>query len=156
MTTNRKLLIAIALTCFALIAGALYFQHVKNMAPCPLCVIQRYAFLFAGILALVAAFVRKPTAWIALSLASALGGVVTVGKHLYVLSNPKFTCGIDPYQNFLNDLPTAKVMPWLFESDGLCEAAGDLVMGLSIPHWSALWFAIITSGLVVALVRRNK
>jgi disulfide bond formation protein DsbB len=156
MPNNRTLLIAIALTCFALIGGALYFQHVENMLPCPLCVIQRYAFLFAGIFALVAAFAKKTTPWIALSLASALGGVGTVAKHLYVLANPGFSCGIDPTETFLNKLPSATALPAVFRADGLCESAGDLVMGLSIPHWSAVWFAVVTAGLVLALVRRNK
>ena len=155
MTTNRKLLIAIAIACFALIGGALYFQHVKDMLPCPLCVIQRYAFLLVGIFALIAAFVRKPVVPVVLALASALGGLGTVAKHLYVIANPGFTCGIDPYENFLNNLPTAKVMPWLFESNGLCEGAGELIVGLSLPQWSALGFVLLTIGLVVILVRRK-
>ncbi|UUZ51430.1 disulfide bond formation protein B [Massilia sp. B-10] len=145
MPSNRQILIAIALTCFALVGGALYFQHVKDMLPCPLCVIQRYAFLFTGLFALIAAFTQKRTPWTALSLVAALGGLGTVAKHLYVLAHPGFTCGIDPYENFLNNLPTAKVMPWLFESNGLCESAGDLIVGLSLPQWSALSFALLTA-----------
>lgn len=156
MPSNRQLLIAIALTCFALVGGALYFQHVKDMLPCPLCVIQRYAFLFTGLFALIAAFTRKSTPWKALALVSALGGLGTVAKHLYVLAHPGFTCGIDPYENFLNNLPTAKVMPWLFESNGLCEAAGDLIVGLSLPQWSAVSFALLTAGLITILIRRTK
>jgi len=156
MPSNRQILFAIALTCFALVGGALYFQHVKDMLPCPLCVIQRYAFLFTGLFALVAALVSKRIPLVLLSLASALGGLGAVGKHLYVLAHPGFTCGIDPYQNFLNDLPTAKVMPWLFESNGLCEAAGELIAGLSLPQWSAVSFVLLTAGLITVLVRRKK
>lgn len=156
MPSNRQILFAIALTCFALVGGALYFQHVKDMLPCPLCVIQRYAFLFTGVFALIAALVKKRTPWVALSLVSALGGVGTVAKHLYVLANPGLTCGIDPYENFLNNMPTAKAMPWLFESNGLCEAATDLIMGLSLPQWSALSFALLTIGLIAVLLRKGK
>ena len=46
-------------------------------------------------------------------------------------------------------------MPWLFESNGLCEGAGDLIVGLSLPQWSALGFVVFTIGLVMALVRRK-
>ena len=155
MPTNRQLLIAMAIACFALLGGALYFQHVKLMPPCPLCVIQRYAFLFAGIFALLAAFAKNQKPWIALALVSALGGAYTVGKHLYVLANPGFSCGIDPTTTLLNKLPTATVIPWLFEADGLCESAGDLIMGLSIPHWSAVGFALLVAGLVYTLARRR-
>lgn len=155
MPTNRQLLITMAVACFAVIGGALYFQHVERMLPCPLCVIQRYAFLFAGVFALVAAFANKQKPWVALALASALGGAFTVGKHLYVLANPGFSCGIDPTTTFLNKLPTATFMPWLFEADGLCENAGDLIMGLSIPDWSAVGFGLLVAGLAVTLVRRR-
>ena len=155
MLKNRTLLIAIALACFTVIGVALYFQHVKHMLPCPYCVIQRYAFLFAGIFALVAALVERQKPWIALALASALGGAFTVYKHLDVIANPGFTCGIDPKTTFLNKLPTAQVLPSVFEADGLCDGAGAAVMGLPIPHWSAVWFGIITVALIVALVRRR-
>jgi disulfide bond formation protein DsbB len=156
MPTNRQLLVSMAVACFAVIGGALYFQHVERMLPCPLCVIQRYAFLFAGVFALVAALAKNQKPWAALALVSALGGAFTVGKHLYVLANPGFSCGIDPTTTFLNRLPTASIMPWLFEADGLCESAGDLIMGLSIPDWSAVGFGLLTAGLVVTLARRGQ
>ena len=155
MPNNRTLLLAVAATCFALVGAALYLQHVKDLLPCPLCVIMSYAFLGAGVFALVAAFARKPKAWAALALASTLGGVYAVGKHLYVLANPGFSCGIDPMETFLNKIPTAEFMPWLFRADGLCEDARDLVLGLSIPQWSAVWFAIVGAVLLFALVRRR-
>ena len=155
MPTNRQLLITMALACFALIGGALYFQHVKQMQPCPLCVIQRYAFLFTGFFALAAAFTKNPKPWLFLSLASAVGGAVTVGKHLYVIANPGFSCGIDPTTTFLNKIPTATAMPWLFQADGLCEDARDTLLGLSIPQWSALWFVLLTLALGYLLVRRQ-
>ena len=155
MPNNRTLLIAIAIACFSVIGIALYYQHVKFMLPCPFCVIQRYAFLFAGIFALVAAFVDSKKPWIALALASALGGAFTVYKHLDVIANPGFSCGIDPKTTFLNKLPTAQFLPSVFEADGLCENAGEAVLGLPIPHWSAVWFGIITLALIVALVRRR-
>jgi disulfide bond formation protein DsbB len=155
MTLQRKLFLAIALTCFAAIGAALYLQHVKDLLPCPLCVIQRYAFLAAGVFSLVAAFARMPRLWGGLALASALGGVGTVAKHLYVLANPGFSCGIDPLETFLNKIPTAEYLPWLFRADGLCEDARDLVLGLSIPQWSAVGFAVVCGALVYALFQRR-
>jgi disulfide bond formation protein DsbB len=155
MPNNRTLLLAIAFICFAVIGGALYFQHVKLMAPCGLCVFQRYAFVFAGSFALAAAFTTKPKPWIALSLVSALAGIGTVAKHLYVLANPGFSCGIDPATTFLNKIPTATLLPSVFEAEGLCETAGDLIMGLSLPQWSGVTFVAVSIALVFALVRRR-
>ena len=155
MPNNRTLLIALAFTCFALIGGALYFQHVKDMAPCPMCVIQRYAFLLVGLFALVGASVRKPKAWISMALASALVGAGFVARHLYVLANPGFSCGIDPVETFLNKIPTATLLPWLFKADGLCSDAGDLIMGLSLPQWSGVACVAMVAGLAFMLVRRR-
>lgn len=156
MPNNRTLLLAVAATCFALVGFALYLQHAKDMLPCPLCVIQRYAFLAAGIFSLVAALSNKPKVWTALATAGALTGVGYVAKHLYVLANPGFSCGIDPMETFLNKIPTAELMPWLFRADGLCEDASDTLFGLSIPQWSGVWFVIITIALLFALVRRSR
>lgn len=156
MPNNRTLLFAIAIACFALVGIALYFQHAKNMYPCALCILQRFAFLFAGTFALAAALVTKPKPWIVLSLVSAVAGVGVVAKHLYGIYNPAFGCGIDPVQNFVNGLPTAELLPSLFFADGLCSDKFEPILGLSIPVWSALWFLVITATLVLALVRRAR
>ena len=35
--------------CFGLLAFALWLQHVERLAPCPLCILQRYALLLIAI-----------------------------------------------------------------------------------------------------------
>ncbi|PWF55110.1 disulfide bond formation protein B [Massilia glaciei] len=152
---TRPVLLAVGLGCFALIGAALYLQHVENMLPCALCVIQRYAFFGAGVFCLVAAAVARPKPWVALALASALGGLYTAGRHLYVLANPGFSCGIDPTQTLLNKIPTAQYLPWLFKSDGLCEDGREVVLGLMIPQWSALGLAMVAALLLWVLLRRR-
>jgi disulfide bond formation protein DsbB len=155
MTQTRTFLLAIAFTALALVGVALYLQHAHDMLPCPLCVLQRYAFLGIAIFSLVGAFMSKPKAGTALALASGIAGLGVVGRHLYVLANPGFSCGIDPLTTTLNQIPTATLMPWLFKADGWCEAATDQIMGLSIPQWSALWFVVLTLALAWVLLRRR-
>ena len=154
MSSSRNLLLAIAAVSLALVGAALYLQHAKDMLPCPLCVIQRYLFLGIALFSLVGAFAGKIKAGAGLALLCALGGLGVVGKHLYVLAHPGFSCGIDPMETVLNKIPTATLMPWLFRADGLCEAAQDTVFGLNVPQWSAVWFVILTLALVAALARR--
>jgi disulfide bond formation protein DsbB len=137
----------------ALVGAALYLQHVQNMMPCPLCVIQRYLFLAVAVCCLVGASQRKLGA--GLGLLAALGGLGVAGKHMYVLAHPGFSCGIDPVETMLNKIPTATALPWLFRANGLCEDARDTLFGLSIPAWSAVWFAILTVMLVWVLARRT-
>jgi disulfide bond formation protein DsbB len=153
LPTNRQVLFAISSICFALIAVALYLQHILEMRPCPLCVIQRYMFLAIGVATLVAAISGKVREGTVLALLAGFGGLYTVGKHLYVIANPGFSCGIDPMETMLNKIPSAEYLPWLFRADGLCEGATDTVLGLAIPQWSAVWFAILTVLLGWVLVR---
>ena len=155
LPSNRQILFAISSICFALIGVALYLQHVHDMLPCPLCVIQRYLFLAIGIASLVAAISGKVREGSVLALLAALGGLYAVGKHLYVIANPGFTCGIDPMETFLNKIPTAEYLPWLFRADGLCAGATDALMGLAIPQWSAIWFVVLTVLLAFVLLRKK-
>ena len=156
LPSNRQILFAISSICFALIAVALYLQHIQQMLPCPLCVIQRYRFLAIGIASLVSAISGKVREGTVLALLAAIGGLVTVGKHLYVIANPGFSCGIDPMETFLNKIPTATYLPFLFRADGLCEDALAPWFGLSIPQWSFLWFGLFALVLAWALLRRPR
>lgn len=156
MPASRKILLLIAAVSLALVGAALYLQHAKEMLPCPLCIIQRYLFLGVAIFSLVGAFAGKLKVWTGLALLSALGGLGVAGKHLYVLAHPGFSCGIDPMETVLNKIPTATLLPSIFRADGLCEAALDKVLGLSVPQWSALWFVILGLALVWVLARRAR
>lgn len=155
MTNIRPALLTIAFTALALVGVALYLQHVKDMLPCPLCVLQRYAFLGIALFSLVGAFTKKPVIGTVLALVSGLGGLGVVGKHLYVIANPGFSCGIDPLTTTLNKIPSATLLPWLFKADGWCEATTDTVLGLSVPQWSAIWFLVLTLALAWLLMRRR-
>ena len=156
MPASRKILLLIAAVSLALVGAALYLQHAKDMLPCPLCIIQRYLFLGVAIFSLVGAFADKVKVWTGVALLSALGGLGVAGKHLYVLAHPGFSCGIDPMETVLNKIPSATLLPYVFRADGLCEAALDDVLGLSVPQWSALWFVILGLALVWVLARRAR
>jgi len=156
MPTTRHSLLAIGAISLALVAAALYLQHAKDMLPCPLCVIQRYLYLGIALFSFIGAFTRKTKLFAGLALACGLGGLGVVGKHLYVLAHPGFSCGIDPMETVLNKIPTATALPWLFRADGLCEAAQDTVFGLNVPQWSAVGFTALTIALAVTLARRAR
>ncbi|MYM40736.1 disulfide bond formation protein B [Duganella qianjiadongensis] len=154
MNPSRTPLLLISAVSFAMLAVALILQHVLDMLPCPLCVIQRYLFLAIGIVALVGAY-RKPVFYTGLGLLGGLAGLGTAGKHLYVLAHPGLSCGIDPMETVLNKLPAATYLPFLFRADGLCEDATAPFLGLSIPQWSFLGFAAVTVALGWVLLRRR-
>ena len=53
--TPRIAFAAIFLACSSLIALALYLQEQEGLEPCPMCILQRYAFATIGIVALAGA-----------------------------------------------------------------------------------------------------
>lgn len=155
MQTRKVILIAVGLAAIALLGAGLYLQHVENMAPCPLCVIQRYAFAAVGLVSLIAAMLPRSASRVGAGIGAlaALAGIGVAGRHLWIMANPATSCGIDPLETSLNTIPTAKLMPFLFKADGLCTADYPPVLGLSIPLWAFIWFAAFAVMLVWAAWR---
>jgi disulfide bond formation protein DsbB len=158
MKTSRPVLFVVALVSFALLGFALYLQHVQNMLPCPLCIIQRYAFAAVGLISLLFAVLPRGATKVGASLGTlaALSGAGVAGWHLWVKAHPTVSCGIDPLETSLNKIPTAELLPFLFKADGLCTAEYAPIIGLSIPQWSLLWFAVFAIVLFWAALRQSR
>ena len=158
MNTSKPILLSIAFTCFALIGVAVYLQVAEHMMPCPLCIIQRYLFIAVGLICLIAAFApsSKAAAGAGIAALFAVGGVGTAAWHIWVQANPEASCGIDPLETSLNKIPPANWLPTLFKADGLCTTPTPPILGLSIPQWSAIWFAVFALTLGWLAFRRGR
>ncbi len=157
MKTSKPLLLAVALASIALLGVGLYLQHVKDMQPCPWCVIQRYAFTAVALICLISAALPRSAskAGAGLGLLAALSGIGAAGWHLWVKAHPAMSCGIDPMETSLNTIPTAKLLPFLFQANGFCTTEYDPIFGLSIPQWSLIWFAMFAIVLGYVLFKRK-
>ncbi len=142
--SNRNILLAMAAACAALLGYALYLQHVQGLAPCPLCVLQRYAFLMVVVGCVVGAFSKQQWLGAAYGLIAALAGAGTAIHHLWVKANPHTSCGIDPLETALNKIWPAQWLPQMFYADGLCSADHAPIFGLNIPQWSLVWFVVFS------------
>ncbi|MEO7404504.1 MAG: disulfide bond formation protein B, partial [Burkholderiales bacterium] len=67
----------IFLVCIGILAFALYLQHVKDLDPCPWCVVQRLAFIGIALLCASAIIIRPSGGGI--TFASFLMGLVAAG-----------------------------------------------------------------------------
>lgn len=157
MNSTKTLLIAIALACVGLLGYALWLQYGRDMLPCPLCIIQRYAFAGVALLCLVAAFLPGTARRIGIGLAglAAIAGAGVAMRHLWIKAHPSTSCGIDPLETSLNTIPTAKLLPFLFKADGLCTTDYPPILGLSIPQWSLAWFSLFVVALAWLLLRKR-
>jgi disulfide bond formation protein DsbB len=148
MKPMRALFLMIFLGCAGLLTYAIYLQLIKNLLPCPLCVVQRVAYWVAGIAAL-AAFLQGPQAFgrkvygAFIVIASAAGAAVALRQAWLVRYPEAFECGISPEEEFLNALPLARWWPDMFEANGDCADVTWKFIGLTLPDWSAIFFILI-------------
>ncbi|MDL2283597.1 disulfide bond formation protein B [Oxalobacter sp. OttesenSCG-928-P03] len=153
--TSRKLLGFIMLLCCSFLLFAFYLQHYQYVLPCPLCVVQRYAYaaivLFC-VLGRLTPFVRFASF---LSLLASIGGAVAASSQLWAMKNPSVQCGRDPLEAFMNSLLPAKWLPSVFKADGYCGEVLDRILGLTPPEWSLAWFMLFAFIFFIIMLRRG-
>ena len=149
---GKPLLLLMALTSIGMLTVGLYLQLQLEMLPCPLCILQRYAFAAVAIFALLSVMMPTRLVWLGalVTSASALTGAGVAIRHLWVKAHPSVSCGIDPLETSLNEIITARWFPQLFQADGLCTTDYEPILGLSIPSWALIWFVVF--GLLATLV----
>lgn len=158
LNRERRFLVLLGIICLSLIGGALYMQIVLGEAPCPLCILQRYALLLIAVFAFIGAAMpgtRGVTLFEGLVVLSALGGIAAAGNHVYILAHPAVSCGIDTLQPIVDGLPLASVLPLVFQVDGFCSTPYPPVLGLSLAQWALLAF-VLTAILVPLGIYRNR
>ncbi|MCE1161912.1 MAG: disulfide bond formation protein B [Thiomonas sp.] len=142
-----------AATALGTLGGALWLQR-KGFAPCPLCILQRMAYLGVLVFALSAnSLVRSRLASQAMLGLGVLSGLVGLGfaaRHIWLVLHPGQLCGLDPLAAVINRWQVTQWAPWMFRADGLC-ADTPSVFGLALPFWSAAGFVLTSVLLLVAM-----
>lgn len=140
----------------AALVTAMYLQLVDGLAPCPLCILQRFGFIWLAVFALIG-LLRGRLGALGNSMAL-LGGLAGTGVavyHNWLLMNPADGCVFkDPVHSFVNELPTATWWPVMFRAEGGCTDALPPLLGLGIPQWALIGLTLITVGFFVRLLRR--
>ena len=146
--TARKWNLFVSVCCASLLAYAIYKQYVDYLEPCPLCILQRVAFLWMGLLALLAA-IHNPAragqrfyAWL-ITLGAVIGAALA-GRHIWLQHLPADQvpeCG--PGLNYmLENFPLTEVFATVLQGSGSCAETKWSFLGLSIPMWTLVWFII--------------
>ncbi len=145
-----------ALVAASLIGFALLAQRIDQLEPCPLCILQRYAFTFVALFAAMAALLpgRASAACALLSLLCALSGAGVAGWHVHLQLFPpeESSCG-PSLQYLLSNLPLGRALPRIFQGYGDCTRIDWTFLKLSMPAWALIWLLIISGTLVFALRR---
>lgn len=147
MPTRRQLHFAAAACCAALIAVALYMQHVMGLKPCYLCIVQRVFVIATGLVLLVAGL-HNPghvgqRIYGGLGALSALLGGGFSTRQLWLQSLPADqvpACG-PPTEYLFDALPFADALGLLLRGDGNCAEIQWSLFGISIPGWTLMAFS---------------
>ena len=146
---------SLSLVVFAIVLQQIGHQGVSFL-PCPLCVLQRVGYLGIALVCLLAAGIaplRK--LFHGLAILAAVYGTAVAAHHVWLLSHPSESCGIDPLETWINQFQLANYLPWLFKADGLCSAKLPAIIGLQVPEWSLLWFAVFLLVLLITFFRKS-
>jgi disulfide bond formation protein DsbB len=158
--TPRIVFTAILVIAAGLVATAiLYFQQSLGLEPCPMCILSRYCFIAIALIALAAA-IHGPRGMAlkvygALVALFAVAGIGVSIRHSYLQHFPPATesCGTD-LEFLLNTLPLSQALPKIFQGTGSCSKVDWQMLGLSIPEWALVWFAIFGAAAVWVAWRR--
>ena len=163
MTINSRLIyLAMFLVCAGLIGFALYLQHALGLEPCPMCILQRYAFVVVGVIALAAAIHnpallgRRIYGGLLVVMAATGGGIAI--RHVYLEHYPPkiFDCGAD-VGFMLESFPLTQALPMIFRGTGDCTKVVWQFLGLSIAEWSLICFAtLIVAAIVAAALKARR
>jgi protein dithiol:quinone oxidoreductase len=157
----RIVFAAMVVACVSLASFAIfYLQAELGLEPCPMCILQRYAFFAIAAVALVAT-IHGPKGialkvYAAVVVLFAIVGGGTAIRHSYLQHFPPQveTCGTD-LEFLMNTFPLAQALPKIFAGTGSCSKVDWKMLGLSIPEWALVWFVIFAVVAIwVAFVRK--
>ncbi len=155
----RLICSAVFLICAGLLSfSILYLQQTLYLDPCPLCILQRYAFILVGLVCLTAAIHnpadrgRRVYGALAAIFAITGGGVALRHSWLQWFPSGSTSCVASDLEYMLNTFPFADALPKIFAGTGECSEVKWTMLHLSIPEWALVWFALFALlGLSAAL-----
>ena len=156
---SRTIFWLIAAGCIGLMGVALFMQHVMDLQPCPLCILQRIMVIATGVVALVAAIHHPAETGVkvygGMTLATAVTGGGIAIRHLWLQSLPADevpACGAS-LDYLLDVFPLTDVLTMVLLGDGSCAEVLWTFMGLSIPGWTLVAFTGLALIAIFQMVR---
>lgn len=160
--SSRLLAGVIAAAAGAMMAVALYMQHVMGLEPCPLCMMQRIWVSVAGVIALLG-FLHGPQrtgqrSYASLTLLACLiGGGFSI-RQLYLQSLPPDrvpACG-PGLEYMLQTFPFKDVLRAMVSGTGDCAKVDWSLFGISIAGYMLLGFLALAAIALLQWLRAPK
>src|SRR5262249_34465045 len=132
--SNRWIYLFACLICAILLTVGYYLQYAKDVSPCPLCMLQRLAFMGCGVIFLLAAL-HNPKSRLfqrfygSLALLFVAAGIALALRHIWMQKHPDNAVQVcvPGYEYVLTNFPLSEAMSFFLKSAGNC--------GKVIPWW---------------------
>lgn len=136
----------------AAVGAALVSQHVYDMQPCPLCVLQRVVFVALSLAALPALLTRNRWAHLlgaGLSVVlAACGAAAALWQHFVAASTT--SCKLSLADRIVSGLGLDSLWPQVFAAYATCADAAVKLVGLPYEAYSLVLFVALGCLAVVA------
>jgi disulfide bond formation protein DsbB len=147
------------LVCLALLGFALYLQYYQGEDPCPLCILQRVAFIALMAVFAVAALhgpARRGAIVYStlLVVIAGIGGAIAA-RQVWLQHLPKDkipACG-PGLEYMLQSFPLTKALQKILSGSGECAEAGWRFLGLTIAGWALVCFVLLALFAVIIAAR---
>lgn len=162
LTRPRVVFAAIFLVTLGLLAYGLWLQHAEHLEPCPMCILQRYAFAAVGVIGLIAALHNPKSlgvrVYAGLTVLTALAGGGVAARQTWLQHNPPKIADCGPGLEFMvESFPLSEALPMIFRGSGDCSKVDWTFLGMSIAEWAlACFVGLVIVGLVLAFRRPHK
>jgi disulfide bond formation protein DsbB len=153
----RQTHIAIVLCCAGLLGYALYTQYFQYLIPCALCMTQRFFYVLTALFGLLAA-IHNPgkigrRIYVGLMCSASAFGAAVAGRQVWLQHLPEDlvpACG-PSLEYLLDTLPISEAFTTLMMGDGNCAEVVWTFLGLSMPNWSLICFALLAAAALASL-----
>ncbi len=147
MRWKTHFFIGLTLICAGLLGFGFFLEHRLGLEPCPLCMLQRMAMAVLLCIGLAGALHRPERLGVCIYsalvfLAALAGGAVAAWQVRMQLlpEEEKTACG--PGWVYMWDTYHFDAVRRAFTASGECGEVQWSFLGLSIPAWALLWFAM--------------
>src|SRR5574340_990923 len=155
----RRVALALGVVCLGLVGASLFVQHVLDVEPCPLCIVQRFIYL-ALVPVFLGAAVARPHGTVQRSLlwgatVLTLGGLGVAGYQTNLqLFPPPVTASCSAGLGYMLDtLAVSDVLARLLRAGGDCADTSFRILGLTLAQASLGIFAVFAALLARLLLR---
>ena len=139
----------IALLTVLVLFVSFYLQYAKDLAPCPLCLMQRgmmFGLLFFALMGLLAFTRRRARGLVFFELLVASGGLFFASRQLWLQAQPPADTGmcLPGIELLIHKLPWQDLLhTFAWGGRTGCGEVDWTFAGLSMPAWSAFYFSMM-------------